>query len=64
MSTAQLRELGWLTCLPAQFLRLGFAGYTKIMKNMHTVALYLAKAIDGIGEPNGLSDLEPAHARH
>ena len=37
----------WVSC--AQFLRLGFAGYTKIMKNMHGVSLYLAKAISAIG---------------
>lgn len=33
----------------AQFLRLGFAGYTKIMKNMHQTSLYLAKQIQQIG---------------
>ena len=42
-----LQTLNWATCV--QFLRLGFAGYTKIMKNMHTVSLYLAKAIAAIG---------------
>jgi glutamate/tyrosine decarboxylase-like PLP-dependent enzyme len=62
MSLAQMlcTYLAWQTCLfPAQFLRLGFAGYTKIMKNMHTVSLYLAKAIGGIGEPGSYVDMEP-----
>ena len=42
-----------------QFLRLGRAGYTKIMQNCHAVAMYLQKAIEDSGYFTIISARDP-----
>ena len=42
-----------------QFLRLGRAGYTKIMQNCHAVAMYLQKAIEDTGYFTIISARDP-----
>jgi glutamate/tyrosine decarboxylase-like PLP-dependent enzyme len=48
-----------MLCARAQFLRLGRAGYTKIMQNCHTVAMFLCKGIEGTGYFNIVSARDP-----
>lgn len=42
-----------------QFLRLGRAGYTKIMQNCHAVAMFLQKAIEDTGYFTIISARDP-----
>ena len=42
-----------------QFLRLGRAGYTKIMQNCHAVAMYLQKALEDTGYFTIISARDP-----
>ena len=42
-----------------QFLRLGRAGYTKIMQNCHAVAMYLQKALEDTGYFTIISGRDP-----
>ena len=57
--TLQLTLDGEHVCRPLQFLRLGRAGYTKIMQNCHTVAMFLCKGIESTGYFDIISARDP-----